>query len=294
MRGFVLLLLCSAMIMAEDPTPVEAAPAPNADAALLAATRAANEDYQRTFHLFAEDIASADEAVRVNAIRQFGWLQDPEAAKLLMPFLDAHTHTRAEVVAAAESLCDLGHAPAAVRFQQLLEAADPEIRLAALNGLSRLKAMTAAEYMRKARDDRDSIRGSAATNLGTLKHEEALDVLIKGLSGDHDPHVRRMCAIGLGRLGNKDSAKALTDGLSDSDPGVRRYCAESLVRLGHKQAIPSLLMAMEANVAGEHLNRCVMILSGQDFGFDARANPIERANAIEKGYAWWAENAAKF
>jgi HEAT repeat protein len=146
--------------------------------------------------------------------------------------------------------------------------------------------------MRRADDERTATRASSLTNLGTVKHEEALNVLTKGMVNDHDPHIRRMCAIGLGKLGNKESAGVLIDGLCDADPGVRRYCAESLVRLDHKQAIPSLLMAMEANVAGDYLNRAVMTLSGQDFGFDATANSLARANAIESGFSWWALNAS--
>jgi len=124
-----------------------------------------------------------------------------------------------------------------------------------------------------------------------LKHAEAAPILISALRYDPRAHVRRMAAISLGKLGDRANAPTLMDALCDADPGVRRYSAESLVQLGAVESIPNLLMALEANVAPSHINRCLKILSGQDFGFDPRGNVLDRTTAIERGYEWWSLNA---
>ena len=58
-----------------------------------------------------------------------------------------------------------------------------------------------------------------------------------------------------------------------------------------RMAIPYLLMALEANLAGAYIDRSLDLLSGQDFGFDSRANALDRAAAIDRGYAWYAQHA---
>jgi hypothetical protein len=63
------------------------------------------------------------------------------------------------------------------------------------------------------------------------------------------------------------------------------------VKLNYTPAIPNLLMAMEGNVAGDHIARCLTLMTMQDFGFSSRANPLARTEAIEKGFAWWTANA---
>ena len=135
------------------------------------------------------------------------------------------------------------------------------------------------------------IRGSSLTELGTLAQSDAAALLVKGLAKDVRPHIRRMCAIGLGNLGDKAMGPNLTDALADADPGVRRYAAEALTKLGYTSAIPSMLMALEANVAGVHINRCLVIMCKTDFGFDPRADLLSREAAIEKGFQWWTANA---
>jgi hypothetical protein len=66
------------------------------------------------------------------------------------------------------------------------------------------------------------------------------------------------------------------------------------VKIDYKLAIPNLLMALEANVSGGYIDHCVDLITGQDFGFDTRANALDRAAAVEKGFVWWAANAKSF
>jgi HEAT repeat protein len=258
---------------------------------ILAAARLASEDYQRGFVILLQDLGSHDEAVRLKAIKFLGYRQDPEAIGAILPFLDNDTRSKEEVLAAIEALCDIGATGATTRFKALVNNPDKDLRAAALNGLSRLKTVQAIDYTRRAKDEQGPLRASSLTNLGTLKHAEAVDLLVHGLSHDSRPHIRRMCAIGLGDLAIPTTAPNIVDALADPDPGVRRYCAEALVKLHHTAAIPHLLIALEANVAGDYVNAAVMSLSGQNFGFDPRANQLERTAAVEKGFVWWAANA---
>lgn len=258
---------------------------------ILAAARLASLEYQRGFTILLQDLKNPDEAVRLKAITFLGYRQDPEATSSLVPFLDISTHSKAEVLTAIEALCDIGAEGSSGAIKLLLSHQDPEMRAAAMNGVTRLKSIVAVDYVRRAKDDNGNIRASALTNLGTLSHAEALDLLVRGLEHDSRPHIRRMCAIGLGNLAVPSSGPNLIDALADPDPGVRRYVAEALVKLHYVQSIPALLMALEANVAGDYLNNAVMALSGQNFGFDPHANELERQNAIEKGFVWWAANA---
>ena len=90
----------------------------------------------------------------------------------------------------------------------------------------------------------------------------------------------------LGRLGDKAHGDKLKVSLTDADPMVRRYAAEALAKLDYKAAVPDLLMALEANVAGHYVVRAVRVLTGEDFGFDPDAPLLHRQEAIEKGFVW--------
>ena len=160
-----------------------------------------------------------------------------------------------------------------------------------MNALTRLQAIDSSDYTTRAKDGVNAIRGSSLTNLGVMKIADAAAVLTKGLASEGEPHIRRMCAISLGLLGDPVNGPALTDALADSNPGVRRYAAEALVKVNYTRAIPYLLMAMEANVAGDHIARCLTLMTKQDFGFHSHDNAIARNEAVEKGFTWWTANS---
>jgi HEAT repeat protein len=261
------------------------------DAEVLAAARAADFFYQRKVQRLLSLLNSPNEAERVEAISYIGHLRDPALVPNLLPWLQASNRSPAELIAATCALPSDGGQAGIPALKNLLKNDDAGVRVAAMNALTRLESIASADYVARATDTETAIRGSSASNLGVLAVTDAAPILLKHLALDGKPHVRRMCAISLGLLGDRANGPALTDALTDSNAGVRRYAAEALVKLNYTPAIPNLLMAMEGNVAGDHIARCLTLMTMQDFGFSSRANPLARTEAIEKGFAWWTANA---
>lgn len=285
------------VLAAEEPAAATPAPAASAspqedtDQRLLVAARLADEIYLRHYHGLLVALASPDEAERLRTIGALGRLQDSDAVPSLLPFLEASKRSPAELKAAAESLAELGATVAAEPLQRLLAHKDASVRAQAQKSMTRLGTMGAGHYLGRARDTDDALRASAVTNLGTLAHADAAAVLIQALGHDDRTHIRRMAALSLAKLGDRAHAPALIEALTDGDARVRRYAAAGLARLGAVEAVPALLMALEANIAGGHVNRALMQLTGQDFGFDPGANVLDRTAAVERGFVWWAANA---
>lgn len=293
MRALLLALLVAALGMIPS-VPVHAADevaTTEVDAEVLAAARAADLFYQRKVERLLSLLASPVEAERVEALGHIGHLRDPALVPNLLPWLQASNRTPAELVAATCAIPTDGGQATIPALKNLLKNEDATVRVAAMNALTRLQSIAPADYVARASDQETAIRGSSATNLGVLAVADAAPILLKHLALDGKPHVRRMCAISLGLLGDRAHGAALADALADSNPGVRRYAAEALVKLNYTPAIPHLLMAMEGNVAGDHIARCLTLMTMQDFGFSSRADPLARAEAIEKGFAWWTANA---
>jgi HEAT repeat protein len=261
------------------------------DAQLLRAARAASTIYQYKLHGLIGDLASNDPAVRLQALSDLGHLSDPAVIPVLLPWLQSSNRSSAEIIAAASALSVAGAEAAVPVLHGLLKHPDHEVRATAMNVLTSIAKIQPNDYKARSDDADDVIRGSSLTELGTLAQSDAAALLVKGLAKDPRPHIRRMCAIGLGNLGDKALGPNLTDALADADPGVRRYAAEALVKIGYTSSIPSMLMALEANVAGAHINRCLMLMSKTDFGFDPRADTLSREAAIEKGFQWWTAHA---
>ena len=263
-------------------------------AEVLAAARTADAIYQRHLQILASELASTDQAVRLKAIPLVGNQQDPETVALLLPFTEASNRSVAELTAAAGALGHIGSMTAEPALRALVTNQDPTVRLAALNALGQLSADTPAQWSARAKDTDAGIRQISDSNLAAVKAPDAVAVLIEGLSKERDPVTRRICALGLGRLGDQRAASALVDALTDPDPRVRAFAGGALAQLDYKPAIPPLLMALEANVSGAELTLALRALAGTDFGFNAKADDFSRHTAIEKGFVWWAENAQKF
>lgn len=261
------------------------------DTELMQAARAADLVFSRSLELTYADLKHADEVRVISAIRTLGRLGIAEAVPVLLPLADGYHQTPAVLLATAESLAELQAVAATTALQQLLSHKDADVRAGAQKALTRLDAMATPHYLQRGTDTDDALRASAVTSLGALEAAEAASLLTEALRYDSRPHIRRMAAIGLGRLGDSANADVLIESLSDSDPGVRHRCAEALALLDVKRAIPYLIMALEANVSATHINRALMQLSGQDFGFDTRGNVLDRQRAIESAFNWWAANA---
>ena len=265
--------------------------APATDAQILEAARAANIFYQHQVGRLLAMLADRDEAVRIKALRRIGNLQDPSLTGNLLPWLQSSNRSAEEINAAINALPNDGGLVAVPALKNLIKHENATVRVNAMNALTRMQSLDRADYMSRANDDVNAIRASSSTNLGVLKITEAAVILTKGLTFDGNPHVRRMCAISLGLLADPTHGPVLTDALADANPGVRRYAAEALVKINYTRAIPHFLMAMEANVAADHIARCLTLMCKEDFGFHSNDNFIARNEAIEKGFTWWTLNS---
>ncbi len=291
--ALLLALLSPTGVAATAPTAAAPEAAQLDEATVIGAARAANEIYQRHLALLIVRLRSQDLGERVAAITAIGMLVDPATIPLLTPSLESARDPQ-EQCAAAIALGHIGDQLAVAPLKALLDKA-PEgaAREASLNALNQLKAMAVPDYLAHTKDADPVLTGAALTDLGTLRADKATDILASGLAHDRRQIVRRMCAIGLGLIGDRNQGIVLLDALGDADPGVRRYAAEALVKLNYTPAVPYLLMALEGNVAGAYMNRCLMLMTSQDFGFDWRASDMARSAAVEKGFRWWTDHAAE-
>ena len=252
---------------------------------VLAAARAASNTYQIRFRVLANGLEAADEATRLQAMRSLGELRDPNVVPLLMPFCTA-PHSTAEMIMAATILGRLGYQTPIPLIRGMASHEDGEVRKAALSALKQIDALAAGDWMQRAKEDEESLRLYALAGLGHLKHAEAVEALVLGLT--HENHlVRQAACIGLGLLGDRANGERIKISLTDANPMVRRYAAEALARLNYTPAIPDLMMALEANVAGPYILRAFVALTGDSFGFDPTAPLLMRQEAIERAFSWW-------
>jgi HEAT repeat protein len=287
------LLLVSALLAASCLSGVPATEPASQDE-IMAAARMADAVYQRHLRETAHKLSSDDVAVRLAALAQLQALGDIEAIDDVLPFVIAATRTSDELVAGCLAISHLGSQRAVAPLRALLTHRDERVRVAATNALDFMQKAAIQDTLPKVSETNDTLRLAAVTVLSREQVADAAERLEKALAGDSRLLVRRAAAIALGKLGDKTRAKTLRDSLCDPDAGVRRYAAEALVKLDDKHAIPHLLMALEANIAGDHINRSLILLSGQDFGFNPRAGVGERTLAVERGFVWWGENAKNF
>ncbi len=260
-------------------------------AALLAAARTADAAYRNHLARLQDDITAAEPTTRVAAIGALARLADPEAVRILAQ-ATANPRTAADDLARiATALGNSGLAIAVDPLHKLMTQPDPQVRFAAYNALMDLGAATVTQHTAVAKADYAPPHLAALTNLGTLKQADAAPLLVAGLARNPKAIVRRQCAIGLGRLGDPAHATALQDALSDPDAGVRRYAGEALAALNHRPAIPFILMALEANIAGDELNQVLKRMTGEDFGFRTGSDGLKRREAIDRGFAWWTAHA---
>ena len=163
----------------------------------------------------------------------------------------------------------------------------PELDTLAYSGLARLAKWGTEDWKSRAESEDKATRASSITNLGNDIGHGAGDILAQAMLTDKDPHVRRMAVIGLGKLGDASYGPQFARALTDPNPRIRRYAAEAMVSISYVDGVPNILMAMQSNVASTHLNKALMQLSGEDFGFDHRANLVDRQAAIERAFVWY-------
>jgi HEAT repeat protein len=255
------------------------------EAQVLSATRAANAEYQNRFQTIAKGLAAANEAQRIAAVYALGELREPRVVPLLVPWVLQAQRSPAEQIAVIIVLGRLGYDTPVPQLRSFAASPDVGVRQVAVSALQQIGAINAGDWMLRAEEDDDALRLNALAALGHLSYAEATAALIAGLSHEKSL-IRQSACIGLGRLGDKANGEKLKIALTDADPMVRRYAAEALAKLGYKEAVPDLLMALEANVAGTYILRALRVLTGSDFGFDPNAPLTKRQEAIERGFAW--------
>ena len=269
-------LLSSTQLTAEDT---------RHDPKLLAAARAANSVYQRNIDASRKALTSDLQTERLNAIKWLGRRNDPIVIPDLLPFIDRDVHSAEEVAAAVNALTWLK----VDISPQLREIAKnyPELDTMAYSGMARLAKWGSEDWKSRVNSEDKATRASSITNLGNDLAHGAGDILAEAMLTDKDPHVRRMAVIGLGKLGDSTYGPELARALSDPNPRIRRYAADAIANMGYMEGIPNLLMAMQSNVASKHLNKALIRLCGEDFGFDHRSNLIDRQAAIERAFVWY-------
>ena len=89
-------------------------------------------------------------------------------------------------------------------------------------------------------DDERRDRLRAVRKLAKLPHAKAAKDLALFLSEDEDPVVRRVAAIGLGKVGGEPALARLTAALDDEDEWVRRRAIQGLGRIGSDSAARAL------------------------------------------------------
>ncbi len=290
------LLLISALGAVElaappEPAASDAQTTSPTDSDLLAAARIASVTYQKHLDALTVDLDSPDLAVRLATLRTLGNLQDPQAIVTLLAFVEAHERSADELSAVATALAGTGNPAAIATLRKFSAMSDAGVRLAAYNALGQLAAATAGDHTQRAKDSSQDPHLAALTNLGTIKQAEAAPLLVAGLNRNSSSLLRRMCAIGLGRLGDAANGPALQNALSDPDPQVRRYAAEAIVMVNFRPAIPYMLFALESNIASDEITRCIKLMTGQDFGFSSKLDGLKRQEAIDRGFLWWTANA---
>jgi len=261
------------------------------DGELLAAARTASTAYQNHLEELTITLSNSVPAARIEALRTLGQLQDPVATASIVTFLDQPQRPIDELIAAAVAIGTSDQSVGLPALRKLTVNSDEQVRLAAYNSIGSLQKTTAGDHTQRAKDSSELPHLAALTNLGTIKQADAAPLLIAGLQRHPRAILRRMCAIGLGKLGDQANGPILQNALSDADPGVRRYAAEAIATIGYRPAIPFIIFALEANVSGPELAAVLRRMTGQDFGFNSREDELHRKAAVERGFAWWTANS---
>jgi HEAT repeat protein len=89
------------------------------------------------------------------------------------------------------------------------------------------------------------VRGSAASALGGIGSEKALEPLISALSSDKESDVRSRAAFALGEIGSEKAVEPLISALSsDKERDVRGSAASALGGIGSEKAVEPLISAL--------------------------------------------------
>ncbi|WP_436906986.1 HEAT repeat domain-containing protein [Halosimplex marinum] len=129
-------------------------------------------------------------------------------------------------------------------FAKALDAAVPELRMAAANGLGALEQADAVPKLVERFDDADPrVRARAARACGQIADSRATDGL-EGLLTDSNPKVRREAAEALGAVGNRQALSALLPLYEDGDERVRRVAVGAFGNFPNARPVEYLVASL--------------------------------------------------
>lgn len=148
---------------------------------------------------------------------------------------------------------------------------DPDLRMAAIGMLGRLKHPASLAILSRAvYDPLPSVRAFAAGALGEFGSPEGTDALLHAI-GDETAMVRGIAAASLGKLGVPDNRPVLQALARDANWQVRAGAVEGLLRLGDFSAVP-LAIAL-----ARHADPSARGAAAQALGLLSNAPPQARA-----------------
>lgn len=199
-----------------------------------------------------DSVASSDPCVRELSVRLVGRLDAPLVeASLLQRLAATQAVATREASALALGLVESKQAMAAL--QGLLGEESDGLRANAVWSLGRLDDTRVAPAVRRAlRDDAALVRDAAASALGMLEDQDAVDELLRVVRTDKVARVRRTAAWALGNLEEKRAGAGLVASLrAETDEEVRETIVWALGNIEATDAAPALADVLRRDANGD-------------------------------------------
>jgi HEAT repeat protein/beta-lactamase regulating signal transducer with metallopeptidase domain len=138
---------------------------------------------------------------------------------------------------------ELSEGRAVVGLAEALADRDPQVRLAAAEGLGGLEDPRAVEALSRAlrTDENVEVRRMAAWALGEIEDAAAVPALSDALRSDRDEEVRRMAAWALGEIESATAVEALGAALRDQSVEVRKTVVWALGEIESPNGVQYLI-----------------------------------------------------
>ena len=268
-----------------------------ADAPVIEAARKVNMWYIRYSAVLINQIGDRSETAenRILAINEAAALRNPEAIAALLPLLTLEDPEELSVYSAASQvLASLGDRRAIELWKAVKQDSDQERYLIAYNALHSMSTFDVATCLIGSQSEKSAIRNDAQLNLLELDAEQGAEHLIATLQTDRERLNRRFAASALAKAPGERTTEALIYALNDPDTRTRRLAALSLGQLGAREALPYLFFHMELGNASPDYLLVIQAMTGEDFGYNLQDTPLDRRQATNRAYAWWAQQQTEF
>ncbi|MDF7798423.1 HEAT repeat domain-containing protein [Pontiellaceae bacterium B1224] len=169
------------------------------------------------------------------------WKANGNTAKLIKTLGDSRQFIRLDAIAA---LGELKAETAVAPLGTLLKDPDPVIVHESLDALAAIGTPAVEPFMLQAITfETGPARLTAATTLGTLKSEKAVDPLIVALHDEYE-NVTIAAAVSLGQIGDPSAIAALSETAHDGSVQLRNASITSIRSIGGEAAIQALAAEM--------------------------------------------------